>query len=157
MPDGKNLLFNQDGGIFKISTDGGTPEKLNTGTVDRNNNDHGISFDGKMLAISSSRQGMKGGGSTVYVLPIGGGAPKLITEATPSYWHGWSPSNKEVYTLVSAILRRSFISIVHRSTAVQNEAHGAYVRSCRWARSIHPMENIFITMEISRARCRYGE
>jgi Tol biopolymer transport system component len=96
MPDGKNLLFNQDGSIFKIPVDGGTPEKLNTGTVDRNNNDHGISFDGKLLAISSSRQGLPGGGSTVYVLPIGGGTPKQITEGTPSYWHGWAPNNKEV-------------------------------------------------------------
>ncbi|HMJ70863.1 MAG TPA: hypothetical protein VK508_18300 [Cyclobacteriaceae bacterium] len=96
MPDGKNLLFNQDGSIFKIPVEGGTPEKLNTGTVDRNNNDHGISFDGKLLAISSGRQGLPGGGSTVYVLPIGGGTPKQITEATPSYWHGWAPNNKEV-------------------------------------------------------------
>ncbi|HZY79353.1 MAG TPA: hypothetical protein VFE50_07520 [Cyclobacteriaceae bacterium] len=96
MPDGKTLLFNQDGSLWKIPTEGGTPEKLNTGTADRNNNDHGISFDGKMLAISSHRQGMNGGGSTVYVLPIGGGTPKQITEATPSYWHGWAPNNKEV-------------------------------------------------------------
>jgi Tol biopolymer transport system component len=96
MPDGKHLLFNQDGSLWKLSVDGGTPEKLNTGTADRNNNDHGISFDGKMLAISSHRQGMNGGGSTVYVLPIGGGTPKQITEATPSYWHGWAPNNKEV-------------------------------------------------------------
>jgi TolB protein len=96
MPDGKNLLFNQDGSIFKIPVEGGTPEKLNTGLADRNNNDHGISFDGKLLAISSHRQGLAGGGSTVYVLPIGGGTPKQITEATPSYWHGWAPNNKEV-------------------------------------------------------------
>jgi Tol biopolymer transport system component len=96
MPDGKNLLFNQDGSIFKIPVEGGTPEKLNTGNADRNNNDHGISFDGKLLAISSHRQGLPGGGSTVYVLPIGGGTPKQITEATPSYWHGWAPNNKEV-------------------------------------------------------------
>lgn len=96
MPDGKNLLFNEGGSIYKISIDGGTPEKINTGTADRNNNDHGISFDGKLLAISSHRQGLPGGGSTVYVLPIGGGTPKQVTESTPSYWHGWAPNNKEV-------------------------------------------------------------
>ena len=28
--------------------------------------------------------------------PLTGGVPKLITEHTPSYWHGWSPDNKEV-------------------------------------------------------------
>lgn len=96
MPDGKNLLFNQDGAIFRIPVTGGTPEKLNTGDANRNNNDHGISFDGKMLAISSHRTGLPGYGSTVYVLPIGGGNAKLVTEQTPSYWHGWSPNNKEV-------------------------------------------------------------
>lgn len=96
MPDGKNLLFNENGSIFKIPIEGGTPEKINTGTIDRNNNDHGISWDGKMLAISSHRQGLAGGGSTVYVLPIGGGTPKQVTEGTPSYWHGWAPNNKEV-------------------------------------------------------------
>lgn len=39
---------------------------------------------------------MPGGGSSVYVLPLTGGTPKLITEQTPSYWHGWAPNNKEV-------------------------------------------------------------
>jgi TolB protein len=96
MPDGKKLLFNQDGSLFTIPINGGTPEKLNTGAASRNNNDHGISFDGKMLAISSHRDGLAGGGSTVYVLPLSGGEPKLITEKTPSYWHGWNPNGKEV-------------------------------------------------------------
>jgi TolB protein len=96
MPDGKRILFNQDGFIYTIPVEGGVPEKLNTGDVAGNNNDHGISFDGKMLAISSHRQGLPGGGSTIYVLPLTGGTPKLITEQTPSYWHGWVPGNKEM-------------------------------------------------------------
>ena len=40
---------------------------------------------------------MFGGGSTVYVVPISGGTPKLVTEKTPSYLHGWAANNKEVY------------------------------------------------------------
>jgi TolB protein len=96
MPDGKKLLFNMDGSLFKIPVDGGELEKLNTGFANNINNDHGISFDGKLLAISHSRQGLPGGGSTVYVLPLEGGDPKLITENTPSYWHGWAPNNKEL-------------------------------------------------------------
>ena len=96
MPDGKKLLFNQGGSIYTIPVEGGTPEKLNTGVVNRNNNDHVISFDGKMLGISSHRDGMPGGGSTVYVLPLTGGEPKLITDSTPSYLHGWNPNGKEV-------------------------------------------------------------
>ncbi|RDC65840.1 TolB family protein [Adhaeribacter pallidiroseus] len=96
MPDGKKLLFNEGGSLHTIPVTGGTPEKLNTGTVSRNNNDHGISFNKKLLAISSSREGSTGGGSAVYVLPLSGGTPKLVTEQTPSYWHGWAPNSKEV-------------------------------------------------------------
>jgi TolB protein len=95
MPDGKRLLFNMDGLLYTIPVTGGNITHLNTGTVKNNNNDHGISFDGKMLAISSSKPG-QGGGSAVWVLPITGGEPKLITEETPSYFHGWAPNNKEV-------------------------------------------------------------
>ena len=96
MPDGKKLLYNEGGALYTIPLNGGTPVKLDTDTVNRNNNDHGISFDGRLLAISSQRQGLPGGGSTVYVLPLAGGKPKLITQQTPSYWHGWNPNNKEV-------------------------------------------------------------
>jgi TolB protein len=93
MPDGKKLLFNMDGSLYKIPVTGGEIEKLNTDFADNCNNDHGISFDGKLLAISHSP---KGSGSKVYVLPLEGGVPKLITENAPSYWHGWAANNKEV-------------------------------------------------------------
>lgn len=96
MPDGKKLLFNEDGSLYTIPIEGGIPEKINTGAVNHLNNDHGISFDGKMLAISHHREGQEGGGSTIYVLPITGGQPRQITERTPSYWHGWSADGKEV-------------------------------------------------------------
>lgn len=96
MPDGKKLIINKDGSLYKIPVEGGDLEKINTGTINKNNNDHGISFDGKMLAMSHHREGLPGGGSTVYVVPIEGGTPRQITDATPSYWHGWAPNNKEI-------------------------------------------------------------
>lgn len=96
MPDGKKLLFNMDGLLYKIPVEGGELKLLDTGFANRNNNDHGISFDGKLLAISHHREGLPGGGSTVYVLPLEGGNPQLVTKETPSYWHGWAPNNKEV-------------------------------------------------------------
>ncbi|HNR08367.1 MAG TPA: biopolymer transporter TolR [Saprospiraceae bacterium] len=98
MPDGKSLLINSKGSLWTVLLSGkGSPVKFNTGFADRNNNDHVISFDGKMVGISHHRTGMFGGGSTVYVVPITGGIPKLVTEKTPSYLHGWSANNKEVY------------------------------------------------------------
>ena len=32
----------------------------------------------------------------MYVLPLAGGTPKLLTPNTPSYLHGWNPNNKEL-------------------------------------------------------------
>jgi len=96
MPDGKKLLFNENGSIYTIPVDGGKSEKINTGTLDKINNDHGISFNGKMLAISCQAPDLPGRESAVYVLPLSGGNPKLVTGQTPSYWHGWAPNGKDV-------------------------------------------------------------
>ena len=92
MPDGKKLLFNMDGSLFTIPVEGGELIQLNTGFANRLNNDHCISFDGKMLGISN----FNGEGSSVYVLPLEGGTPREITNTTPSYLHGWSPNNKDL-------------------------------------------------------------
>ncbi len=98
MPDGKHLLFNSKGALWTIPVEGGAaPTQLNSGDVNRNNNDHVIAFDGKTLGISSSGTGMSGGGSTIYVMSLTGGTPKLVTQKTPSYLHGWSANNKEIY------------------------------------------------------------
>ncbi len=96
MPSGDKLLFNMEGHLYTIPVTGGQPNILDTGEADRNNNDHGISFDGTLLAISNHRQGFPDGGSTVYVLPITGGNPTVVTDSTPSYWHGWAPNNEKV-------------------------------------------------------------
>jgi TolB protein len=86
--DGSYFLFNQDGGIYRLAVSGGEPTRISTGAQVQCNNDHGISPDGTMLAVSDSSQVKK---SMVYTLPIGGGTPKQITTNAPSYWHGWSP------------------------------------------------------------------
>jgi TolB protein len=138
MPDSRYLLFNMDGFIYKISVDGGEPEKLNTGFAEKNNNDHGISFDGKLLAISSHRDGMPGGGSTVYVLPIEGGTPKMVTENTPSYFHGWAPDNKEVVYVAQRNnvpvynIYRSSISGGREIALTSNKA-GEHVDGCEYS------------------------
>jgi dipeptidyl aminopeptidase/acylaminoacyl peptidase len=114
MPDGKRLLFNQSGSIYTIPIEGGTPEKLNTGGVNRNNNDHVISFDGKWLGLSSSRPNT---GSTVYYVPITGGEPTLVTDSTPSYLHGWSPNGKEVVYTAQRISKEPAYNIYKKPIA----------------------------------------
>ena len=87
--DGSYLLFNRNGHIEKIAPTGGIPTLLDTGFAIRCNNDHGISPDGRLLAVSDNSQ--EEHESLVYVLPISGGEPKRVTHNSPSYWHGWSP------------------------------------------------------------------
>ncbi len=111
MPDGKSLLFNQGGNIYTIPLTGGTTTLINTGVAKRNNNDHVISFDGKMLGISSHRDGMTGGGSTIYYLPLSGGEPKIITDSTPSYLHGWSKDGSEVIYTAQRISKQPTYNI----------------------------------------------
>lgn len=90
--DGAKLYFNGRGRIYHLPVAGGEPQLLDTGFAIKCNNDHGISPDGTQFVISDQSQGDQR--SRIYTLPIGGGTPKLITEAGPSYWHGWSPDGK---------------------------------------------------------------
>jgi len=95
MPDGKQLLYNSDGLLYTFNLKTKTPAVLNTGTATHNNNDHVISFDGKMLAISN-HSSTDGGASIGYTVPLMGGEPKRITATGPSYMHGWSPDGKYI-------------------------------------------------------------
>lgn len=92
MPDGRTLLFNRNGRIEKIPVQGGIPQVLDTGFATRCNNDHLISPDSRQLGISDNSQ--EDHNSLVYIVPIAGGAPRRITQKSPSYLHGWSPDGK---------------------------------------------------------------
>lgn len=88
--DGKKFLFNSGGKLYALPREGGQPKLVNTGAAARLNNDHGLSPDGKRLAISHSPEN----DSIIYVLPATGGEPRRVTALGPSYWHGWSPDGK---------------------------------------------------------------
>lgn len=90
--DGASFLFNSNGRIYRLPVGGGEPALIDTGFANRCNNDHGISQDQTSLAISDQSQ--EDNRSIVYIVPIGGGAPRRITAKSPSYWHGWSPDGK---------------------------------------------------------------
>jgi TolB protein len=95
--DGKSLIFNQDGTLRRLAFDGSEPTVIPTAPQVHCNNDHGISPDGQLLAFSdSSAIGPSSDDhkSRVYIVPIAGGTPRLITPNAPSYWHGWSPDGK---------------------------------------------------------------
>ena len=90
--DGSAFLFNRNGRIERLPLDSNTPVAIDTGFATRCNNDHGISPDSLQLAISDNSQ--ENHESLVYVVPMAGGAPRRITQKSPSYWHGWSPDGK---------------------------------------------------------------
>jgi TolB protein len=96
--DGKNLIYNSEGKLYRFNLEKKVPSLINTGFAQTNNNDHVLSFDGKMIGISDHTMD-KDHNSLVYILPVEGGDPKQITAASPSYLHGWSPDGKYiVYT-----------------------------------------------------------
>jgi hypothetical protein len=90
--DGAYFFFNSEGRILRLPVAGGTPETIDTGTAIHCNNDHGLSPDQQWLAISDGSQ--PDHQSSIYIVPIGGGAPRRVTQSSPSYWHGWSPDGK---------------------------------------------------------------
>lgn len=87
------LLYNENGRIFCLHTDTGEIREIPTGTCTRCNNDHVLSPDGSMLAVSHSPEPDRQ--SRIYILDLDPlSPPRLITPTGPSYLHGWSPDGR---------------------------------------------------------------
>ena len=97
-----DLLYNTGGSIYRIRPASGVDwehltvgDALVTGVLDtgfcrRCNNDHVLSPDGSMLAVS--HHGEPDFQSRIYVVDLTGEKPpRLVTPDAPSYLHGWSP------------------------------------------------------------------
>lgn len=93
-PDGKYLLINMAGKLLRISPDGANsqPEPVNIDSALRCNNDHNLSPDGKLIALSASTATSHG--SQIYVAGADGSNLKMLVSRVPSYFHGWSPDSK---------------------------------------------------------------
>lgn len=90
-PNGKWIVYNSDGKIYKLPTTPPiNPILIDTGFAIKCNNDHLVSPDGKLLAVS--HRSLPEGKPTIFVLPFTGGIPQQITPSEPSYLHGWSPN-----------------------------------------------------------------
>jgi Tol biopolymer transport system component len=93
-PDGKYLLVNSRGGLWKLSLGqkpAPVPVRVDLGALSGCNNDHGISPDGSKFAISAAAPKQK---SQVYVSASDGAQVRLMTPKSPSYFHGWSPDGR---------------------------------------------------------------
>lgn len=94
-PDGAALIYNSKGRLYRFELATGAIAEIDTGFANRNNNDHVLSPDGRMIAISHHAED-SGGLSIIYKLPVAGGVPQRLTPRGPSFLHGWSPDGEYV-------------------------------------------------------------
>jgi sugar lactone lactonase YvrE len=96
--DGKALIYAQEGRLYRFDLSSRSAAAINTGFATDNNNDHVLSFDGRMMGISHHAV-EDSGASIIYTLRASGGTPTRVTANGPSYLHGWSPDGRWlVYT-----------------------------------------------------------
>lgn len=92
-PDDEALIYNSNGLLHRFDLDTKTPEVIDTGFANANNNDHVLTFDGTRIGISHHAEGHDGS-SIIYTVPVAGGTPTQVTPKGPSYLHGWSPDGR---------------------------------------------------------------
>jgi TolB protein len=91
-PDGKSLIMNYGGDLYRVPLDKPRMERIDLSDVHGVNNDHGISPDSSTFAVSARGPA---GGSQVYLVPVSP-SPKarLMTPDAPSYFHSFAPDGK---------------------------------------------------------------
>jgi Tol biopolymer transport system component len=92
--DGKYLVYNSRGHLYTYELATGEIREIDTGFAIDCNNDHVLSPDNARLAVSHFTN--EDATSRIYILPIHGGSPVLVTEKGPSYLHGWAPDGKRL-------------------------------------------------------------
>jgi hypothetical protein len=76
--DGKALIYAQEGHLYRFDLASRSAEAINTGFATRNNNDHVLSFDGRMMGISH-HAAEDSGASMIYTVAATGGEEMRLT------------------------------------------------------------------------------
>jgi TolB protein len=92
--DGRFLVYNSKGRIYTYELATTANRELESGFAIDCNNDHVLSPDSSQVAVSHFT--FEDAASRIYILPITGGSPTLVTEKGPSYLHGWSPDGQRL-------------------------------------------------------------
>ena len=93
--DDRALIYIANGRLTRYDLGSGGISTVPSGGINDLNNDHVLSFDGKMIGISNHL----GDRSVIYILPVtGSDRPVQVTadSLAPSYLHGWSPDGKRL-------------------------------------------------------------
>ncbi len=97
---GNYLVVNFRGKIYKLDVATKALTEINTGTINQIMDDHGLSADGKWIAITSfdtNNSSQKVYKFSISIVPAAGGQPrKIVTSQDLSFWHGWSPDGKTI-------------------------------------------------------------
>ena len=94
--DSDTILYNAEGHMYAYDLNTNTERLLDTGSCDQCNNDHVVSPDETELAVSHMTFNNGDFTSRVYIVPMKGGEPRLVTPNSPSFLHGWSPDSTEM-------------------------------------------------------------
>jgi TolB protein len=97
--DGKTLIFDRDGRLWTVPAKGGEPSAIDLGGATDCTGSHGLSPDGKWLAMTCAMAGDSNAGKPVrrvYMIPSTGGTPRMVTANPGSYFHSWSPDGKTI-------------------------------------------------------------
>jgi TolB protein len=92
--DGRHLIYDSRGRLYTYELATGEICELDTGFAIDCTNDHLLSPDNTQLAISHFTN--EDATARIYMLPVAGGSPTLVTEKGPSYLHGWSPDGQRL-------------------------------------------------------------
>ena len=94
------LVVNFRGKIYKLDLATKQLTEINTGSLNQIMDDHGLSPDGKSIAITSFdtyNPSQKVYKFSISIVPNAGGQPrKIATSQDLSFWHGWSPDGKTI-------------------------------------------------------------
>lgn len=93
------LVMNHRGKMVKLDLATRALTIINTGSLNHLMDDHGISPDGKRLAITdfdSTGHSIAKWKFFIYTMPAKGGEPKQLTFEALSFYHGWSPDGKTI-------------------------------------------------------------
>lgn len=92
--DGRFLVYNSLGRIYAYELATSGVREIDSGFAVDCNNDHVLSPDDTQIAVSHFTY--EDATSRIYILPLQGGSPRLVTEKGPSYLHGWSPDGRRL-------------------------------------------------------------
>lgn len=90
--DGKAILYNSEGLVYRYELDSGGISLVDTGEVKYCNNDHVLAPDGSGIAVSGNVESVME--SKIYTISFTDGTMREVVSTPWSYLHGWSPDGR---------------------------------------------------------------